>query len=57
MIFYSNTEIQIPYPVEGLKNDVHFTYLDTVGRPVIVIHRKNSVDSHIRDFNVFYKTI
>jgi len=51
----TNTEIQIPYPVEGLKNDVHYTYLDTIGRPVVVIHRKNSVDSHIRDFNLKYK--
>ena len=44
----------MPYPVESIKNDVHYTYLDTVGRPVIVIHKKNAVESHIQDFQVGY---
>ena len=50
----SDTKIKVPYPVESIKNDVHYTYLDTVGRPVIVIHKKNAVESHIQDFQVGY---
>ena len=44
--------------------ELHFTYLDTVGRPVVVAHKTNLVEQHIQDFEVCalkmvgnYKTI
>lgn len=45
-------ELVTPYKVKQEPNDVHYTYLDTVGRPVVVINVKNSVDNHIQDFQV-----
>lgn len=31
---------------------VHHTYLDTIGRPVVVINKNNLVEQHIADFEV-----
>lgn len=43
-----------PYSVQRLPDQVHYTYLDTVGRPVIVFTKQNLVESHISDFNLKY---
>lgn len=48
-------ELVTPYPVDRDADSLHFTYLDTVGRPVVVLHKKNAVDSHIQDFQLRYK--
>lgn len=53
--FSTNIEVITPYSVERKPNDLHFTYLDTVGRPVIVIKLKNVVENHIQAFQVKYK--
>lgn len=50
----TNIEFVAPYSVERKKNELHFTYLDTVGRPVVVINKKNAVDNHIQDFQIKY---
>ena len=41
-----------PYPVERKADQLHFTYLDTLGRPVILIEKSSLVDNHIQDFEV-----
>lgn len=51
----TDLEFVAPYTVDRAADQVHYTYLDTVGRPVIVIHMKNTVDSHIQDFQLRYK--
>lgn len=38
--------------MEEGKRELHFTYLDTVGRPVVVAHKTNLVEQHIQDFEV-----
>ena len=38
--------------MEEGKREVHYTYLDTVGRPVIVARKTNLVEQHIQDFEV-----
>jgi len=43
-----------PYDVQRLPNEKHYTYLDTVGRPVIVISKRNMIFEHIQDFEVHY---
>jgi oligosaccharyltransferase complex subunit alpha (ribophorin I) len=43
-------QLTTPYPVEHLPNSLHFTYLDTKGRPVVVLRKKNLVENHIQDF-------
>ncbi|PNF17111.1 Dolichyl-diphosphooligosaccharide--protein glycosyltransferase subunit 1 [Cryptotermes secundus] len=48
-------QLTTPYPVEHLPNSLHFTYLDTKGRPVIMLRKKNLVENHIQDFELQYK--
>lgn len=52
--FSTNIDFLPPYSVQRGKNDLHFTYLDTVGRPVIIAHKHNAVDNHIQDFELRY---
>ncbi|UJR26995.1 hypothetical protein I4U23_008302 [Adineta vaga] len=40
--------------VKRLPNEKHYTYLDTVGRPVIVITKRNALFQHIQDFEIHY---
>ena len=44
--------ISTPYPVEQLPISLHFTYLDTKGRPVVILKKNNLVENHIQDFEV-----
>lgn len=51
----SNIEFYGPgYTVARLGDEKHFTYLDTVGRPVIVLEKQNAVFQHIQDFEIHY---
>ncbi|XP_033209967.1 dolichyl-diphosphooligosaccharide--protein glycosyltransferase subunit 1 [Belonocnema kinseyi] len=49
-----NIELNVPYPVVRLPNSLHYTYLDTTGRPVISIMKKNLVENHIQNFRLKY---
>ncbi|KAL3853057.1 hypothetical protein ACJMK2_016639 [Sinanodonta woodiana] len=49
-----NFELKTPYDVVRNKDQVHFTYLDTTGRPVIVLYKSNLVEQHIQDFELHY---
>jgi len=51
----TNIEFTAPYQVDRKPNELHYTYLDTVGRPVIVVNLKNSAENHIKDFQLKYK--
>ncbi len=53
--FFRNIEFIPPYQVDRKPNELHYTYLDTIGRPVIVINLKNSAENHIKDFQLKYK--
>ncbi|KAH0553910.1 dolichyl-diphosphooligosaccharide--protein glycosyltransferase subunit 1 [Cotesia glomerata] len=50
----SNFELDLPYPVTRLPDSVHYSYLDTTGRPVIILTKKNIVENHIQDFSLKY---
>lgn len=50
-----NIQLKLPYAAERLSDELHYTYLDTVGRPVIVLRKSNLVEQHIQDFEVHYK--
>ncbi|RWS28179.1 Dolichyl-diphosphooligosaccharide--protein glycosyltransferase subunit 1-like protein [Leptotrombidium deliense] len=50
----SNVRLRLPYSVNREKDQVHYTYLDTVGRPVIVLRKSNLVEQHIQDFEIHY---
>jgi len=50
-----NWEFETPFAIDGQSNDLHFTYLDTTGRPVLVLNKKNVVPrNHNRHFQVAY---
>jgi len=44
----------LPFRVDSQSTDLHFTYLDTHGRPVLVINKKNVVPEHNQFFQVTY---
>lgn len=50
----SNIKLITPYSVSRLPDSLHYTYLDTFGRPVISFTKKNLVENHIHDFNLKY---
>ncbi|XP_060587846.1 dolichyl-diphosphooligosaccharide--protein glycosyltransferase subunit 1-like [Ruditapes philippinarum] len=50
----SKTELKTPFSVQKGDNGLHYTYLDTVGRPVIVAYKNNLVEEHIQDFELHY---
>ncbi|GAB6022985.1 hypothetical protein CHUAL_007080 [Chamberlinius hualienensis] len=47
--------LQVPYEVKRSKDGVVYTYLDTVGRPVVVAHKDNLAENHIQEFELHYK--
>uniref|UniRef100_A0A2K5QT20 Dolichyl-diphosphooligosaccharide--protein glycosyltransferase subunit 1 n=1 Tax=Cebus imitator TaxID=2715852 RepID=A0A2K5QT20_CEBIM len=49
-----NIEIDSPYEISRSPDELHYTYLDTFGRPVIVAYKKNLVEQHIQDIVVHY---
>uniref|UniRef100_A0A6V7M9I9 Dolichyl-diphosphooligosaccharide--protein glycosyltransferase subunit 1 n=1 Tax=Bracon brevicornis TaxID=1563983 RepID=A0A6V7M9I9_9HYME len=49
-----NVELVLPYEATRLDDSLHYSYLDTVGRPVITISAKNLVENHIQDFKLKY---
>lgn len=50
----TNIKLISPYPVNRQPDSLHYTYLDTFGRPVIIFSKKNLVENHIHDFNLKY---
>lgn len=51
----ANLKLITPYPVQRLPDSLHYTYLDTFGRPVIEFTKRNLVENHIHDFNLKYQ--
>jgi len=51
----TDIELDTPYAITRLADTLHFTYLDTRGRPVVEISAKNLVEHHIQDFKLSYK--
>lgn len=50
----SNFEIKVPYDVQRGVDETFYSYLDTYGRPVIVLSKKNLVSWHIQNIDVVY---
>jgi len=46
--------LKAPFAVQEGKRELHHTYLDTVGRPIIVAYKKNLVEQHIQEFEIHY---
>uniref|UniRef100_A0A182JHT3 Dolichyl-diphosphooligosaccharide--protein glycosyltransferase subunit 1 n=1 Tax=Anopheles atroparvus TaxID=41427 RepID=A0A182JHT3_ANOAO len=50
----SNVKLIAPYSVQRHPDSLHYTYLDTFGRPVVSFSKRNLVENHINDFNLKY---
>lgn len=46
--------MDMPYQIDRMPNQLHYTYLDTFGRPVLVATKNNLVEQHIQDVVVHY---
>ncbi|PAA84599.1 hypothetical protein BOX15_Mlig012418g1 [Macrostomum lignano] len=51
----TNIRYEAPYPVIEGPRELIKTYLDTVGRPVLVLSKANLVDQHIQELVVRYE--
>ncbi|XP_028853667.1 LOW QUALITY PROTEIN: dolichyl-diphosphooligosaccharide--protein glycosyltransferase subunit 1-like [Denticeps clupeoides] len=49
-----NVHMDTPYNIDRDPDQLHYTYLDTFGRPVIVATKRNLVEQHIQDMVVHY---
>ncbi|KAJ8258626.1 hypothetical protein COCON_G00176380 [Conger conger] len=49
-----NVHVDTPYPIHRVPDQLHYTYLDTFGRPVLVATKSNLVEQHIQDVVVHY---
>lgn len=49
-----NIKFVAPFNVEEKERELHKTYLDTSGRPVVTIKKANLVENHIQDFELHY---
>lgn len=47
--------LKTSHPIKRLPDGLHYTYLDTIGRPLIQLQMANVVESHISDFELRYK--
>jgi len=50
----SNFEIDTPFPIDSKTVAHHYTYLDTSGRPVLVVTKKNIGSEHNKPFQLVY---
>ncbi|GAB0091847.1 Dolichyl-diphosphooligosaccharide--protein glycosyltransferase subunit 1 [Sergentomyia squamirostris] len=49
-----NIKLITPFSVTRHSDSLHYTYLDTFGRPVISFTKRNLVENHIGDLNLKY---
>jgi len=49
-----NIKLKTPFSVERAGDETHYTYLDTLGRPVVVLSKAALVEQHIQDFELHY---
>lgn len=52
VFIHRNIHVDSPYEINRASDELHYTYLDTFGRPVIVAHKSNLVEQHIQDIVV-----
>lgn len=50
----SNIKLVTPYEVERLPDEVTHKYLDNIGRTVIKLRKRNLVEQHIQDLEIYY---
>jgi len=51
----SNIHYEAPFPIDKESFETHHTYLDTFGRPVLVLEKKNVIHDHNQNIKVAYQ--
>ena len=51
-LMFRDLDMHLPFEATSGQHELHFTYLDTLGRPVVVYHKNNLVEQHIQEFEV-----
>ena len=51
-LMFRDLDMHLPFQATSGQHELHFTYLDTLGRPVVVYHKNNLVEQHIQEFEV-----
>jgi oligosaccharyltransferase complex subunit alpha (ribophorin I) len=49
-----NMTVHIPYSIDKESRGIHHSYLDTIGRPVVLLEKSNLVNEHARFFQISY---
>lgn len=50
----TDVRVNAPYEVEKLTDSVTYKYLDTIGRVVVRLRKRNLVEQHIQDLEIIY---
>lgn len=50
----ADVKLRLPFSVNRDRDQVRKTYLDTLGRTVVVLRKSNLVENHVQDFEVHY---
>jgi len=53
--FSSDINWVTPFEIDSESRDTHVTYLDTIGRPVLILNKDNVVRLHDQPFQVVYR--
>lgn len=49
-----NIEVHTPFPMDSITHSVHKTYLDSVGRPAVTLHKTRCTPNHEQYVYVTY---
>lgn len=49
-----DARVEAPFPLDSQTTDKHYTYLDTTGRTVLVVEKRNVGKEHNQHFQVYY---
>jgi len=49
-----NVDINLPYSFDGEERKMTYSYLDTTGRPTIILEKENVCDDHFQYFQISY---
>lgn len=50
-----NIDVHLPFAFDSEERKITYSYLDTTGRPTIILEKKNICDDHFQYFQVSYK--
>jgi len=52
---FSNVKLHMPFPADTESFGRSYSYLDSVGKPTVIVEKNNLVDEQFSDFQVSYE--